>query len=218
MTLILTAICDDDIFACADTRYTDQKWNGGFKDGFDKIYKFSSPPLLIVNHGVNRFGDGYWDYYCSIYEKSERWKDKDLESIASDFKNYIEKVILAQLKANIMREPNNTDVRKSGFAICGKNIKNGKFEIYEFFWNPKPEFPGSYPWTGIRLNGFGNGYDLYLKEDLAKDPDGFVNWNMFRRKKIRSELSRLFILAKEKKKQMGGKEFSDNYVIKSVAE
>ena len=69
MTLILTAICKDDIFVCADTRYEDKKWSGGYKDGFDKIYKFDSYPLIIFNHGVNQFNERYWDSFCLEYEK-----------------------------------------------------------------------------------------------------------------------------------------------------
>ena len=86
MTLILTAICKDDICVCADTRYVDKKWTDGFKDGFDKLYKFKTYPLIIFNHGVNKFGEKYWDDFCLEYEKSEDWRNKDLKSISEDLK------------------------------------------------------------------------------------------------------------------------------------
>ena len=51
MTLILAAICEDDICVCADTRYEDSKWPNGFKDGFDKT-QVSSVNLGKRNDGT----------------------------------------------------------------------------------------------------------------------------------------------------------------------
>ena len=224
MTLILTAICDDDICVCADTRYEDKKWPEGFRDGFDKIHKFNSYPLIIFNHGVNQFNGRYWDSYCQEYENSGGWGGKNLDVISEEFKKFIEPVVKQQLDFNIKRWPNYGNVRKSGFVLCGKNIQNNKLEMYEFFWDPQPKFPEMYPWSGVRLNGFGTGYDEYLKSDLNHGPDKFVNWNTFNQRQIKSELERLFSIARERKKDrerknhMEGKEFSDDFIIKSVVE
>lgn len=218
MTLILTAICKDDIYVCADTRYVDQKWDNGFKDDFDKIHKFDSYPLIIFNHGVNKFGEKYWNEFCLDYERTGGWKSKSLDLISEDFKKFIEPTVKQQLDFNVKLQPNDSDVRKSGFVVCGKNIKNNKLEMYEFFWNPQPELPGMYPWNGIRLNGFGTGYDAYLKSDLSSKPEKFIDWNTFNRAQIKNELERLFSIARERKNRRGGKEFSDNFIIKSLME
>ena len=214
MTLILAAICKDDICVCADTRYVDQSWNNGFKDGFDKIYKFVSFPLIIFNHGVNKFGEKYWRDYCLDYEKSGKWRGKNLKSISEDFKNFIGSVVLQQLDYNIKQYPDDIDARKTGFALCGKNSLNNDFEIYEYFWNPKPELPEFYPWSGKRLNGFGTGYDKYLKNDI----DNLVNWDAFNRVQIKHELEKLFSVARDRKNHIGGKELSDDFKIRSVIE
>ena len=75
-----------------------------------------------------------------------------------------------------------------------------------------------YPWSGVRLNGFGIGYDIYLKKDLNSEPDKFINWNTFNQRQIKGELERLFSVAKERKNRVGGREFSDDFIIKSVME
>ena len=214
MTLILTAICKDDICVCADTRYEDKKWDNGFKDGFDKIHKFASYPLIILNHGINKFGERYWNEICTDYERLGRWKGKNLDLISEDFKDYIESVVLQQIEFNMKHWPDNSDVRRSGFALCGKNLQSNDFEIYEFFWNPKPELPEHYPWRGARLNGFGTGYDTYLKNDISS----LINRNAFNHIQIKSELERLFSIARERKNRKGGKEFSDDFSIKSIME
>ena len=214
MTLILTAICKDDIYVCADTRYEDKKWGNGFKDGFDKIHKFASYPLIIFNHAVNKFGEKYWNDYCLDYERSGRWKSKNLESISEDFKGFIESVVLQQLDFNMKQWPDDGNARKSGFVLCGKNFQNNAFEIYEFFWNPKPELPQCYPWKGIRLNGFGTGYDNYLKNDVRN----FIDWDTFNHSQIKNQLEKLFSLARERRNSKDGKEFSNDSNIKSVME
>lgn len=216
MTLILAAICKDDICVCADTRYVDEKWAGGFKDGFDKIYKFKTYPLIIFNHAVNKFGGKYWSEFCLDYERSGKWEVKNLDSISEDFKNFIELAVKQQLDINIKQQPNDSNVRKSGFVVCGKNTQNNELEMYEFFWNHQPELPGMYPWSGVRLNGFGTGYDAYLKSDLGRNPDKFVNWDTFNKGQIKSELERLFSVARERKNQNGGDEFSNDFNIKSI--
>lgn len=186
MTLILTAIHKDDICICADTRYEDEKWPGGYKDGFDKIYKFASYPLIIFNHGVNQFNGKYWDFFCREYEKSGEFLGKNLDEISEKFKEFIEPVVKQQLDFNIKNRPSDTNVRKSGFAICGKNNKNNRFEIYELFWEPQFKLPKTYPmypWGGDqRLNGFGIGYDNYLKDNLNRKTEIFVNWDAFNKR------------------------------------
>ncbi len=203
MTLILAAICRNDIYVCADTRYEDKKWDNGFKDGFDKIYKFHSYPLIILNHGVNKFNEKYWGDYCFDYEKLGRWKNRDLKSLSEDFKDFIESAVLQQLKFNSEHWPDNPNFQKTGFAICGKNLEKDGFEIYEYFWNPKPEIPELYPWNGIRLNGFGNGFDNYLKNNISD----LIDWNHFNEGQIKMELKKLFSLAREKKTIKVGRSF-----------
>jgi len=212
MTLILTAICKDDIFVCADTRYEDKKWSGGYKDGFDKIYKFDSYPLIIFNHGVNQFNERYWDSFCLEYEKLGGWKGKNLDLISEDFRSFIEGNVLRQLDFNMKTWPNDVNGRKSGFVVCGKNSEKNELEIYEYFWNPKPEPPQNFPWKGVRLNGFGTGYDNYLKNDVSN----FIDWKAFNQTQIKRELEKLFSLARERKNSKGGKEFSDNCIVKSI--
>ena len=213
MTLILAALCKDDICVCADTRYADKKWNNGFKDGFDKIHKFAAYPLMIFNHGVNKFNDKYWKDYCLEYEESGRWKNKDLKSISEDFRDFIKDIVLQQLDFNIKHWPNDDNVKNSGFVLCGKNYQNNNFEIYEYFW--KPNLKPSY-WRKICLNGSGTGYNNYLKSDVSADPDNFVNWDSFNQAQIKKELERLFLIARERKSSKSGKEFSDDFVIKSI--
>lgn len=214
MSLILTAICKDDICVCADTRYVDRKWSDGFKDGFDKIYKFESYPLITFNHVVNKFGGRYWNEFCQDFEKSGRWKDRNLDIVSEEFKKFIEPIVKQQLDFNIEHWPDDSGVRKSGFVICGKNNQNNRLEMYEFFWDPQPKLPEMYPWSGVRLNGFGTGYDKYLKGDIST----FVNWSAFNHTHIKTELERLFSIARERKNRKGGKEFSDDFNIKSVME
>ena len=220
MTLILTAIYKDNIAVCADTRYEDAKWNNGFKDGFDKIYKFHSYPLIILNHGVNQFNGRYWNSYCQEYDNSQECFDKNLDEISENFKEFIEPFLKQQLDYNIKHWPSDINVGKSGFAICGKNNKNNKFEIYELFWEPQFKISKTYPmypWSGEqRLNGFGTGYDNYLKDDLNNKTNIFVNWTAFDKRAIEGELERLFSIARERKNRVGGKEFSDDFIIKSV--
>jgi len=217
MSLILTAICKDDICVCADTRYVDRKWDKGFKDGFDKIYKFDIYPLIIFNHGGNQFCGKYWDSYCQEYEKLGSWKGKDLESISKDFKKFIEPLVAQQLLCNINAVPNNNYFKNSGFVLCGNNSQSGNYEVYEFYWDPKLK-PDR--WSGIQLIGTGIGYERYLKDDI----DSLVKLNNFNHIQIKNELERLFSIAKERKKAVerknpnSGKEFSDDPITKSVIE
>ncbi|HJX59304.1 hypothetical protein A2V61_00555 [Candidatus Woesebacteria bacterium RBG_19FT_COMBO_47_8] len=215
MTLILTAICDDDICVCADTRYEDKKYQEGFRDGFDKICKFNSCPLIIFNHGGNQFNGKYWDFYCQEYEKLGSWKGKGLELISKDFQEFIEPIVVQQLRININAAPNNSYFKNSGFVLCGKNYQNGNYEVYEFYWDPQPKLNR---WSGKQLIGTGTGYERYLKNDI----NSLVKLDNFNHIQIKNELERLFFIAKERKKAKeredpnGGKEFSDDCIVKSV--
>jgi len=215
MTLILTAICKDDICVCADTRYEDKKYPGGYKDGFDKIYKFNSSPIIIFSHGVNQFNGRYWDSYCQEYENFGKWEGNNLDVISEDFKKFIEPIVLRQLHCNINAIPSSDAYRNSGFVLCGKNSQSGDYEVYEFFWNPqlKPSH-----WSGRRLIGTGKGYENYLETDI----NSLINLNDFNHLQIKNELERLFSIARDRKKAKEkenpkeGKEFSDNPIIKSL--
>jgi hypothetical protein len=98
MTLILTALCKNGIYVCADTRYQLKNDDGSVKnkDGNYKIYKFDSNniSLIIFNHSVNEFVGRSWKQLCSEYESSGRWRNKTFELLCADFKEFIENVVL----------------------------------------------------------------------------------------------------------------------------
>jgi len=190
------------------------RWDAGFRDGFDKIYKFNAFPLIIFNHGQNQFQGRYWDQYCLDYEQSDKWQGKELKTIAENFESFIEDKVKKQLTINKQCYPDDKAARCSGFVICGKNMQQNRYEIYEHFWNPEKAYPKRYPWFGIRLNGFGIGYEKYLGDDkhLAK----FNDQSTYIKANIKNNLIELFILARKKKKDCKGVEFSDDLIIKSV--
>lgn len=164
MTLILTALCKDGICVCADTRYVDQKWNKGFKDGFNKIHKFEFYPLIIFNHGVNKFNNKYWDELCSEYEQSSQWLSKGLIQIADDFKNFIKDDVESELKKGKAQS------NVSGFVLCGKTPDDTKFKIKELYWSLNSKGVSFKPilWKN-NIIGTGTGYERYLHDLMKAD-------------------------------------------------
>jgi len=216
MTLILTALCKDGICVCADTRYVDKKWTKGFKDGFDKIFKFKSCPLIIFNHGVNRFNNKYWDEYCLEYEQLGQWIGKDLIQIADNFKDFINDDVERELKKS------KAESNVSGFVLCGKTPNNAKFKIKELYWSLAPEGVNFKPirWKK-NIIGSGNGYIKYLhdlmKTDEKMNKDRY--WKSMNINRAKKELGKLFSIAVEKKKDSRGEEFSDEPpIIKSITD
>jgi hypothetical protein len=201
MTLILTAIYRDGICICADRRYVIIE-NGvkRFEDNHHKIYKFRSmPSLAIFNHGINKINGKYWDSICSDYEKTSRYKSKDLKSITDDFKNFIEDDVLRELDRDKYDS-------KIGFDLCGKTPLDLKFAVYELFWEPRLN---SQDWCGPRLIITGDGKKFL---DGINEP----NWEELDSTRIKTALVNLFSIATNKQKSEGKQIFSENFDIECI--
>lgn len=217
MTLILTALCKNGICVCADKR--SRTWTDGVlrrtEDNLNKIYKFNNTPLIIFNHGVNKFNNKLWREFCSDYESSSRWRDKVIELISEDFKNFIEDNVVRQLEHNIRNMPNVSNIQQAAFVLCGKNVDNNNFEFYELYWSP--EFT-AISWKDTRLVCSGEGYDKYLKQYLIDNSQSNTVqfWGAKNTTQAKEELKKLFSIAVEERKRLGGDEFSDNYDIECI--
>lgn len=222
MTLILTALCKNGICICADRRFQIKHNNGSVenRDDYHKIYKFTNNSLIIYNHGVNKFNDKYWDTYCSDYEKSNRWLGKNLKQIVDDFKDFIEKHVLLQLRFNIQDLATLTGVNASGFVLCGKTELDNKYELYDLFWDPsfKP-----FIWNTTGLVGSGDGYKTCLHNYLLSlGRNARVNsiefWGSLNIDEAKKELIKLFSLAVNKKVHSGVDNFSDQFDIEYISD
>lgn len=218
MTLILTALCKSGICVCADKRNRTWNSNGSVRheDNLDKIYEFNDIPLIIFNHGVNKFGNRSWEDICSDYESSYRWQGLSLKSISDGFKDFVENSILQQLRQNIQKYPNIEGVSKCAFVLCGLDQLNKKFEFYELHWDPK--FTLSF-WNDTRLIGSGEGYKKYLESYLIKHSQSNTveHWRKMNVAQAKKRLIKLFELAVNKQKRSGGDVFSDTYNIKCLS-
>lgn len=218
MTLILTALCKNGICVCADKR--SRTWSGGREvntDNFKKIFQFKGSPIIIFNHGVNKFNGKSWDVLCSEYESTNRWRNKNLRDIALDFKDSIEVDLLKQLCQNANNFPGNVSVTTSAFVICGKDLQGGKFEFYELHWSPKYSF-GS--WADTRIIGSGEGYKKYLESYLLSNSqsNSVEHWGAVNTTQAKEELKNLFAIALKEQRRLGGCTFSDNFDIKCITE
>lgn len=218
MTLILTALCKNGICVCADKR--NRTWSGGTKvniDNLNKIFRFKNSPIIMFNHGVNKFNGKFWDVYCSEYEKTNRWKGEILKDIAIDFKDFIEPDLLKQLAQNSRNFPNNPSVTTSAFVICGKNSQSGKFEFFELFWSPTYSF-GS--WDDTKLICSGEGYKKYLEKYVNSHPQSNTPdyWGSLNTAQAIEELKKLFSIALNEQKAANGDDFSDNYDVESISD
>ena len=132
-------MCQNGICVCADKRCRTWDKNGlkKYVDNLNKIYKFDNKPLVIFNHGINRFNSKSWRTCCSDYENSYRWIDKNLIQIVDDFKNFIEPEIQYELRYNAKnKQLDFTDFSNNvGFVLCGKGSRDNKFLIKELFWS-----------------------------------------------------------------------------------
>jgi hypothetical protein len=212
MTLILTALCKNGICICADKRSI--TWTNGvldkIEDNLNKLYKFNEIPLIIFNHGVNKFNNKSWETLCTGYEKSDRWKNKSLKEIVDDFKDFVNEDIVRQLNININNMPNVVGVRQTNFVLCGKDLSSGKYGFYELRWSPEYS---SNSWQDTRLIVSGEGYEKYLKQHLLNNSQ--LNtaevWGTRTVQQAISELKKLFSIALDNRKKVGGNEFSDNF-------
>lgn len=218
MTLILTALCRKGICICADKR--NQTWRGGTKvnvDNLNKIFRFKNSPIIMFNHGVNKFNGKFWDVLCSEYEQTDRWKGKRLKDVALDFKEFIEAELIRQLDQNARNFPGNANVTTSAFVICGKDLYSGKFEFYELFWSPAHSF-GS--WNDTRLIGSGEGYKKHLENYLNLHPqtNSTEFWGNINTVQAGTELRKLFLIALNEQKSVNGDDFSVNFDIDSISD
>ena len=132
MTLILSTICKNGLCVCADKR--SMNLDGTFEDNLDKLYRFSGLPLIIFNHGVNKFSNKKWRDFCLEYNKSNRWKGLNLNDIWKDFRKFIEDDIRKELEKNF-NDKSPEEFIKSFFVFCGKGSRNTKFKVYKLCWS-----------------------------------------------------------------------------------
>lgn len=216
MTLILSTICENGhgLCICADKR---SKWpNGTTKDNFYKLYSFKNLPLIIYNHGVNRFGDETWDHYCSEYEGLNSWKDHhNLNDITEDFRKFIENNIREELKKNFDNKL--SEYTKSFFDFCGSTRRDKMFRIFELFWSfqdgmlklERPKF------GNLVCSGDGKRYlDNYFQRNLRIYTNEY--WADLNIIQAKEELKNLFLVAAEEKNRLGGEEFSDDFDIECI--
>lgn len=214
MTLILTALSKNGICVCADRRNT--KPDSTHENSLYKIYLFKNIPLIIFNHGVNKFNNKSWNEYCSEYEKSGRWENHNLYEISDDFKKFVEKDIELELQRNFHKGL--TKYTTTAFDFCGKTVYNVNFKRYELFW--------TYDSGGLRLERpplgklvlSGDGKN-YLKSYL--DKNGNINkdryWENLDITQAKNELERLFSVAAKEQKRLVGNEFSDEFDFECIS-
>jgi hypothetical protein len=209
MTLILTALCKNGICVCADKRYRIGGKNQTpiFEDNHKKIYTFKNVPILIFNHGVNKFNGRYWDSFCLDYDRSNSWINKDLIQMVDEFQTLIESDVQSEL------EKCQTATNTSGFVCCGKTKNDNRYKIKELYWNLNSQ---KINFIQIRhrnnIIGSGTGYQNYL-EDFMKNDNKINNdkfWSSISLEVAEKELRKLFYMAVDKRKSTGGDEFSDD--------
>ncbi len=215
MTLILTAVGKNGICVCADKRYRTTSADGSVKndDSNHKIYEFNGIPLVILNHGINKFRDRDWKDYCHDYETSGSWKGKDQFQIVNDFKAFIEQAVIDEL--NLHRN----EKYAVGFLICGKTTQDTKYKVNELFWIINN---GTINFQTLRHRVFVKTGDdkatQFVQHIVTSDPkiDSEAYWKNMKLTQMENELKRLFILAVGEKVNMGGDEFSDEFETKCI--
>lgn len=218
MTLILTALCKNGVCVCADKR--SRTWSGGTKinlDNLSKIFRFKNAPIIMFNHGVNKFNSKFWDTFCVEYEQAGRWENKSLKDIALDFKEFIEAELLKQLSQNARNFSGIASVTISAFVICGRDLHSRRFEFYELFWFPAYSFTS---WTDTRLIGSGEGYKKYLESYLQKHTksNSVEFWGSIHAYQAKEKLKKLFSIALNEQKIANGDDFSDNFDIECISD
>jgi len=216
MTLILSAIYKNGICVCADKRH--KITNGGksiiFEDNHNKIYKFNKIPLIISNHGINRIKNKGWEIFCSDYEKSNRWTNKNLFEIVNDFKNFIENDVIEEL--NIYKDGRRYVV---GFLLCGKTSFDTKFKINELCWSIDSdgmEFE-ILRHRGLVMSGSGQKcLNTFLKDHQKLNTESY--WKSLDLTNTERELKKIFAVAVKEKILLGIDEFSDDPDIEYVGD
>lgn len=215
MTLILTAIGKNGICVCADKRYRTKNADGSVKndDSNHKIYEFNGIPLVILNHGINKFRNRDWKDYCYDYETSGRWKGKDQFQIVNDFRNFIEKIVIDEL--NLYKN----EKYAVGFLIGGRTPQDTKYKVNELFWIIES---GLISFQTLRHRGFIKTGDDKAKQDVERsitnDPriDTENYWKSMKLTQMENELKRIFLLAVGEKRKRGGDEFSEEFETERI--
>jgi len=214
MTLILSTVCKNGICVCADKRNT--RPNSTPQDNLYKIYSFKKIPLIIYNHGVNKFNNKMWDEYCSEYENLNKWIHYKMSGICGNFRKFIEKNVDQELKKN--SQNNLSDKYKNSFFVfCGKTDNDTNLEIHELRW--------SYGSDGLQFkrehleklvrSGDGKNYlDDYLERNKNIDMNDY--WENLDTIQAEEELRKLFLEAVKEKNRLGGNEFSDDFDTKCI--
>jgi len=205
----MTLIC-----VCADKRYRLINSNGTTRndDTNHKIFSFKDLPLVILNHGINRFKNRDWKKYCSDYETSGRWRGKDQFQIVNDFSLFIEKDVVDELNLH------KNDKYAVGFLICGKTFYDTKYKVNELFWIIDN---GMISFQTLRHKAFIQTGDdrakQYIRQIISNTKVGSeAYWKNMKLLQMENELRRLFLLAVGEKKKVGGEEFSDEFETKSI--
>ncbi len=216
MTLILTAICKDGICVCADRRYkiTDDTGSVRLEDNHNKIYKFTKIPFVILNHGINRINNKDWRAFCSEYEASNRWENKNQFQITNDFKEYIENSVAKELDRY-------KDGKKHaiGFLLGGKTPSDSKYKVNELHWLLESN---NVKFT-IRRHRFfvitgGDDSRACLDAYLNSHPELLTDkyWKGFKLKQAENKLVELFNLAVNEKTRLSNNKFSDGYDVERI--
>jgi len=214
MTLILTAICKDGMYVCADKRYKITNSDGSvrFEDTHNKIYRFQKIPYTIVNHGINKINNKDWRVFCSEYEASDRWVGKGHFQIVNDFKEFIEKSVEIELSRY-------KDGRKHaiGFLLGGKTPSENKYKVHELHWLLES---GEVKFSILKHEFFiiTGDSNVCLNTYLSDHPELLTDkyWKGFKLDKTKNILIKLFNLAVEEKKKLNNDEFSDYYDIERI--
>lgn len=215
MTLILTAIGKNGISVCADKRYRTKNIDGSVinNDANHKIFEFSNIPIVILNHGINKFKNRDWKDYCSDYETSGRWKGKNQYQIVYDFKDFIEKIVTDEL--NLYKN----EKYAIGFLVCGRTPQDTKYKINELFWIIEN---GLISFQVLRHKGLIKTGDDNAKRDVeySISNNNRINtedyWKSMKPMCMENELKRIFLLAVGEKRKRGGDEFSDEFETKCI--
>lgn len=208
MTLILTALCKNGICICADRRYEIRDCSGlRIEDTHNKIFRFGRVPLVIVNHGINNIRDKDWKLFCSNYEQLDRWNNKNLFQIVTDFKEYIENDVVNEL--NVHRDGEKHII---GFLLAGTTQFDSKFKVNELFWSIDSD--GVIKFELLRHRGFVMTGDTeeclnsFLEHHSEINTESY--WKKLDTAHAERELKRIFDIAVQEKKQSNRGRFSDD--------
>lgn len=219
MTLILTALCKNGISVCADKREKIRHKNGlvEVKNDLYKIHKFTKIPLIIYNHGVNKFNNKSWETLCLDYESSNRWNNKNLEQISEDFRDFVDANVKKQLEFNLYNFPNAADLRKSFFNLSGKNPQDNGFEMFELSWSidsAGQHFESNLHRGFVRSGDGKECLDNYIAQHGEMDTIDY--WENMDIAQAENVLIKLFSIAIEGKKRLGRDDFSDDFDVVKI--